>query len=158
MTEDPVSSDQSRNWKTHVTVALCGMKQASSTWGTVGRSESSGRNTGNYIRHSLYVCVVLYQAGQHPLFLCEWIGCTTRHNKHSMTLRRRVNHKSLLGRWVGSAHDSIYDIYICLILKTMFIKIHVIKLTVTYQFLQQDSYTCINIGTYLNLLSPEFYI
>ena len=156
MTEDPVSSDQSQNWKTRVTVSLCGMKQASSTWGAVGRSENSGRNTGDCIRHSLYVCIVLYQAERHSLFLCERIGCTTRHNKPSMPLSRRANHEFLLGRWAGCAHDSIYDI--CLILKTVFIKIHVINLTVTYQFLQQDSYTCINMGTYLKHLATEFYI
>ena len=85
MTEDTVSSDQSQIWKTRVTVSLCGMKQASSTWGQLDGLKTLGgiRGTEFVI---ICVCIVLYQAERHPLFLCERIGCTTRHNKPSMPL------------------------------------------------------------------------
>ena len=120
MTEHPLSLSDHRIGR-HVTVSLWGMIRASSTQGAVEESENGGQKTEECICHSLYVCNKLYQTGQHPLFLCERIGCTVSHNKPPMPLSRHVDHKFILGRGRGSAPDIIYNL--CLILKTMFVKI-----------------------------------
>jgi len=70
MTEGPLLlSDQSQNWKTHVTNVSVGhetvdVTEASSTQRAVGESEKAGRKTGNVIRHSLCVCIKFYRTGK----------------------------------------------------------------------------------------------
>ena len=82
MTKGPLSlSDQSQNWKTHVTNITVGhetvdVTEASSTQGAVGESEKVGRKTGHGIRHSLYVCIKFYRTGQECYIYYNSIKCT----------------------------------------------------------------------------------
>ena len=69
MTEGPLLlSDQSQNWKTHITNVTVGhetldMTEASSIQGAVGESEKAGLKTGHSIRHSLYVRLKFFRTG-----------------------------------------------------------------------------------------------
>ena len=69
MTEGPLSSDKSQNWKTHITNITVGhetadVTEATSTRGRAGESEKVGWKMGHGIHHCLSVCINFYRTGQ----------------------------------------------------------------------------------------------